>query len=104
MTLTPIPEPHEAECKVNCPYRRTDGINLTFGKRTFHLDPFELMLFVLIAAGPVGISLRDSWEGKIDFKESIERIGLISALGAVVRLSPTEQVSNMLASFSLGKR
>jgi len=101
MTQTPPPE---RECFLDCPNRRQDGINLTFGKHTYHLDPFELMLFFLIAALPVGISLRDAWGGKIDFKESVERIGLISFLGAVVRLSPTEQVSNLLSSFSLGKK
>ncbi|MEH1842123.1 MAG: hypothetical protein V7L20_26170 [Nostoc sp.] len=101
MTQTPPPEP---ECLVGCPNRRRDGINLTFFKRTFRLDPFELMLFALILAGPVGISLKDAWDGKIDFEESAKRIGMISALGTVVRLSPTEQVSNLLSSFSLGKK
>ncbi|MFN6572415.1 hypothetical protein [Dendronalium sp. ChiSLP03b] len=96
--------PPEKQCSFDCPHRRRDGVTLTFGKQSIHLDPFEILLFALIAALPVGISIRDAWDGKLEFKESIERIAAISALGCLVRMSPTEQVSNFLSNFHIGKK
>ena len=93
-----------SSCPYECPNRRKDGINLWLGKERIHLDPFEILLFLLIAALPVGISLRDAWDNKLDFRASIERIAFISGLGAFVRMSPTEQVSNFLANFYIGKK
>lgn len=104
--MTPTP-PEPQQCTFDCPNRRKrDGVTLSFGsgRRTIHLDPFELMLFALILALPVGISLRDAWDGKLEFRESVERIAMISVLAALVRLSPTEQVSNFLSNFYLGKK
>jgi hypothetical protein len=91
-------------CPIECPNRKYDGINLFFGKNKIHLDPFELMLFALIAFLPAGISLRDAWDGKLTFRESIERISMIAGLSAVIRLSPTEQVSTFLSNFYIGKK
>ena len=91
-------------CPHNCSSCRQDGINLFFGKQKIHLNPFEILLFLLIAVLPVGMSLRDAWDNKLDFRASIERIALISALGTFVRMSPTEQVSNFLSNFYIGKK
>lgn len=80
------------------------GLTLVFHKdKKIHLDPFELMLWLLLAM-PVGITLRDAWLGQLPFRESIERIGLISGLGSVIRLSPTERVSSLLSTFYIGKK
>lgn len=91
-------------CPVECPNRKYNGVNLFFGKHKIHLDPFELLLFALIVLLPAGISIRDAWDGKLSFKESIERISAIAFISAVVRLSPTEQISNILANYSIGKK
>lgn len=87
----------------DCPYKK-EGITLVFGKKLIHLDPFELMLWILIAVLPVGISIKDAWDGKLEFRESAERVVMISVLGAVVRLSPTEQVSIFLSKINLVKK
>lgn len=96
-------EDKQPSCPINCPNRRT-GITLAFGKKLIHLDPFEILMWILIAVLPVGISIKDAWAGKLEFRESAERIIMISVLGAIVRMSPTQQVSNFLSNFYIGKR
>lgn len=97
-------EDKQPSCPIDCPNRRTEGITLAFGKKAIHLDPFEILMWVLIAVLPVGISIKDAWSGKLEFKESAERIVMISMLGAIVRMSPTEQISNFLSNFYIGKK
>jgi hypothetical protein len=92
----------EQSCNPNCPNRRRDGITLVFGKnQRIHLDPFEILLWVLIVSLPTGITLRDAWDKKLEFNESLTRIAMISAMGCLIRLSPTEQVSIFLQNFQI---
>lgn len=80
------------------------GLTLIFQKdKKIHVDPFELMLWLLLMM-PVGITLKDAWLGQLSFKESIERIGYISGLGSLIRLSPTDRVSSVLSNFYIGKK
>ncbi len=97
-------QPDEQQC-LTCPNRRRDdGITLVFQKdRKIHLDPFEILLWLLLAL-PVGITMKDAWAGNLAFRESIERIAMISGLGGLIRISPTEQVSHFLGSFYVGKK
>ncbi|MBC1217726.1 hypothetical protein GNE08_26380 [Trichormus variabilis ARAD] len=84
--------------------RPSSGLTLVFQKdKKIHLDPFELLLWLLLMM-PVGITVRDAWLGQLPFRESIERIALISGLGGFIRLSPTDRVSNLLSSFDIGKK
>lgn len=93
----------EQSCFTNCPNRRRDGITLDFGKNhRIHLDPFEILLWFLVVSLPAGITLRDAWDKKLEFNESLTRIAMISALGCLIRLSPTEQVSLFLQNFQIG--
>ncbi|MBD2441584.1 hypothetical protein [Nostoc sp. FACHB-110] len=86
------------------PSPKRDGVTLVFRKDSkIHLDPFELLLWLLLGL-PVGITLKDAWTGNLAFRESIERIAMISGLGGVIRFSPTEQVSHFLSNFYIGKK
>ena len=100
----PVKENATSNCPIECPDRKCNGVNLFFGKHKIHLDPFELLLFTLVATLPAGISIRDAWDGKLSFRESIERISMIAALSTVIRLSPTEQISSFLENYSIGKK
>jgi hypothetical protein len=98
-----FPKPEEQQCP-SCPNRRDDGITLVFQKdRKIHLDPFEILLWLLLGL-PVGITIKDAWVGNLVFRESIERIAMISGLGGLIRVSPTEQVSHFLGNFYVGKK
>ncbi|PHJ83048.1 hypothetical protein VF06_14995 [Nostoc linckia z4] len=83
--------------------RKYNGVTLFFGKYKIHLDPFELLLFGLVLL-PTGICIQDAWNGKLTFKESITRISMIAFYSAVVRLSPTEQISFWLSNHYIGKK
>ncbi|MBW4668406.1 MAG: hypothetical protein KME60_13510 [Cyanomargarita calcarea GSE-NOS-MK-12-04C] len=91
----------ENSCPTTCPNRRRNGIHLRFSKRSIHLDPFEFLLWALLFL-PVGATIQESWSGKVKFDESIRRIGVISALGTLIRTSPTEQIYNFLSKFNIG--
>lgn len=92
-------------CPADCVNQRQDGITLAFfGNRIYHLDKFEILIHLLIIILPVNISLRDAWNGNLSFKESMERIAMISVLVGFVRMSPTEQISNLLSSINLVKK
>jgi hypothetical protein len=93
------------QCYPNCPNRRRDeGITLVFQKdKKIRLDPFEIVLWFLLAL-PVGITLKDAWVGSLAFRESIERIAMISGLGSLIRVSPTDRVSDFLSNFYIGKK
>lgn len=102
--MPPVTQPDPLECSLTCPNRRREGITLQFGKKPIHVDLFELMLFGLILALPVGMSLRDAWNDKLTFQDSVARIGAILGLGTAVRASPTEKISDALANFNIGKK
>lgn len=94
---------NSSSCPVECPNRRRDGIILNFRRRSIRLDPFELLLWAMLLL-PCGSSMRDAWNGVLDFDASIRRIGVISALGTLIRTSPTEQLYEFLSKIKLGEK
>ncbi len=92
----------ENSCPTGCPNRRRNGIDLKFGKtHCFHVDPFEFLLWGLLLL-PIGATIEQAWSREINFDESARRIGIVSALGTLIRTSPTEQIYNFLSKFNIG--
>lgn len=92
----PLPDP----C-AQCPSKRKskNGIILNFFGSSICIDPVEMCVLITLFT-TVGINIQDARLGKLTFRESIERIVMLSAVGAIARMSPTEQVSEFLSKFS----
>lgn len=101
---TPPSEPLtdiEVNCPVNCPNRRTltQGVTLNFGGgRSFHADPFELLLLWVIML-PIGIMVRDA--PKTSFDDSIKRVAVTSGLIYAIHKAPTRKIYELLAGTKL---
>lgn len=85
-------------CPTNCPNRRTDGVTLNFGDgKTMHVDPFEVMLYLLLML-PVGVMIREAFDIDYTFEKAVGRCGAIAALAWGIRKAPTEQIYEWLLS------
>lgn len=94
-----IQEENETEqeaCPLDCPNRRSNGITLIFKSRRVQLDPFEMILWLLLLTIPVGTTIRDAWNSKLNFEEGLKRIGAIAAIGFAIRNSPTDKAYEYL--------
>lgn len=96
--------PDKKECPVDCVNRRQNGITLHFvGKTKILLDPIEFLVWLMISVA-LGVTVRDAWKDELTFRDSMERVAWISAIGAFTRLSPTDQLSSFLSNFYIGKK
>lgn len=95
---------NQNECPPDCPNRRKTGIVLAFNHKTIYLDPFEMILWLLLLAIPVGTTIRDAWASGINFEEGLKRIGAIAAVGFAIRSSPTDKAYDYLFGMKINKK
>ncbi len=94
----PSLEPEDQACPATCPNRRRDGVTLRFsGNRSLHLDPLELLLYLVLAL-PVGVMIREAFAPDYTFDKAAARTGAIVALVWAIRKSPTESAYEWLES------
>lgn len=88
--------PPEQPCPIDCPNRQSEGITLHFGgDRTMHLDPFEILLWLLLMM-PIGVAVREAFNPEFTFEKAIGRVGALAALAWGIRKAPTEQIYEWL--------
>jgi hypothetical protein len=96
-------EKPNSECPIDCPNRRKSGLIISFRNKTIYLDPFEMILWLLLLTIPVGTTIRDAWINGIAFEEGLKRIGAIAAIGFAIRNSPTEKAYEYLFGMKVNK-
>ncbi|AUB37519.1 hypothetical protein COO91_03464 [Nostoc flagelliforme CCNUN1] len=74
------------------------GITLDFGTIKIHLDPLEILLFLLLAL-PIGIMIRDA--PKATFEDAMKQVVTVLTTVVGIRKLPTNKAYQFLSKVSL---